>query len=145
MRLDAIIQLSKGVATLKEITPTDYVLALHLAIEKYGNIAESDVEPSFWLSVWLEQGLIALQGEFTEDEFNQVRDKFYSLNSSLYKTQPEDSRHVERKTRQHSKKLKEVAQDVQTECAIFISQYNYQAIFTYGFIFIQHLQELHKK
>lgn len=153
MRLEPIVPLSKGVAKLKEITPTDYVLALTLAIEKYGNIAESDVESEFWWSVWWEQGLIELQGEFTEDEFteddfNQVRDKFFSLNASLYKPQSKESRHVEKieKANKHSKKsLKEVAQDVQTDCAIFISQYNYQAIFTYGFTFIQQLQKLHKK
>jgi hypothetical protein len=143
MRLSPSITLSKGVATLKEITPADYVLALHLAIEKYGNVSESEVEPSFWLSVWLEQGLIALQGDFTEAEFSQVGDKFVRLNASLY--QQVGSGKAKTSPQKHQKKLLEIAHEVQTECAVLISQFNYQNAFSYGFTFIQHLQKLHKK
>jgi hypothetical protein len=143
MRLESVITLSKGVATIKEITPLDFVLAIHLAIAKYGDIAIDEVEQDFWQTVWLENRLIALNGEFTEEEFLQINAQFSALNASIFQAKAEGS--TQSANTKVSKKLSRVAKEIQTECALFISLFNYQAVFSYGFTFIQHLQKLHHK
>jgi|GEM_PF-3702059 len=144
MRLEYAITLSKGVATIKEITPTDFVLAIQLAIARYGDISIDDVEQDFWQTVWLDQGLIALDGEFTEAEFVTVMGRFSELNQSLF--QKQESGHVDNTpSSKVNKKLSRVAQEIQTECAIFVSLHNYQSVFSYGFMFIRQIQKLHKK
>jgi hypothetical protein len=144
MRLSHSITSSKGVATVKEITPLDYVLVLNLAIAQFGNVSIDEIEEAFWLAQWLEQQLIVIDGEFTEAEFADIVKQFKSLNSGIFETLPVGGRHVEPSRKPISKKLKEVAQSIQTDCAILISRFNYQAVFSYGFQFIQHLQQLHK-
>ena len=145
MRLSDSITTSKGVATINEITPLDYVLVLNSAIAKFGNIGIDEVEELFWLEQWLKQKLIVLDGEFAETEFADIIQQFKMLNSSIFQQLPKGSRQVDPKRKLRSKKLKEIAQSIQTDCAILISRFNYQAVFSYGFQFIQHLQQLHKK
>lgn len=144
MRLSHSITSSKGVATVKEITPLDYVLALNLAIAQFGNVGIDEIEETFWLAQWLEQQLIVMDGEFTEAEFADIIQQFKSLNSGIFQKLPEGSPQVDPTRKLKSKKLKEVAQSIQTDCAILISRFNYQAVFSYGFQFIQHIQQLHK-
>ena len=144
MRLRYSITTSRGIATIKEITPLDYVLALNIALAKFGNVGIDEVDDAFWLEQWLAQKLIVIEGEFTEAEFADLIKQFKTLNSEIFKQQPEDTNHDLAKKKSHSKRLKEVAQSIQTDCAILISKFNYQSAYFYGFQFIQHLQQLHK-
>ena len=145
MRLSYPIATSRGVATIKEITPLDYVLALHIALAKFGNVSLDEVEEAFWLEQWLAQKLIVIEGEFTETEFADIIKQFKALNGIIFQqSQSTENRRVNPSRKLKSKKLKEIAQSIQTDCAVLISKFNYQSVFSYGFQFIDHLHQLHK-